>query len=141
MSFPPDSTAKAKNNFFDQKNVAVSKEMINADTGKVSSDSLLLADTTSSPIFLLPTRVKENNSVNLFTTHEAQPVHRGPVSRPELSPDWLFPVMLLIVVVFAWLRLFYARYFNQMIAALFNNNLTGQIIRDENILEIGRAHV
>lgn len=140
MSKTADSTAQAKNNFLAQKNDSVSQVKVNADTGMVSANKLLLADTSSSPIFVLRTRIAENNSINLFATHEAQPIHRGPISRTELSPDWLFPVMLLIFVVFAWLKLFYARYFNQMIAALFNNNLTGQIVRDENIL-VQRATV
>ena len=140
MSITADSTAKAKKNFFAPKNDSVSQLKNKVDTATVSADRLLLADTSSSPIFVLRTRAAENNSVVLFGTHEAQPIHRGPISRPELSPDWLFPVMLLIVVVFAWMRLFYSRYFNQMIAALFNNNLTGQIVRDENIL-VQRATV
>src|SRR6185436_5095780 len=56
------------------------------------------------------------------------------------TPDWIFPLLILIIVSFAWLRAFYNKYFMQIITALFNNNLTNQIVRDENIL-VQRASI
>jgi hypothetical protein len=102
----------------------------------LSKDSIFFnsPDTSAAPQLLLQPLLKKVETTNLFGQHELQPVHRGPISRPDLSPGWLFPVILIIAAVFTWLRLFYARYFNQMVAALFNTNLTGQIVRDENIL-------
>jgi len=78
--------------------------------------------------------------LDLYKGHELQPTNDGPVIRKDNSPDWLFPILILVIFVFTWLRIFYSKYFSQMIQALLNNNLTNQIVRDENIL-VQRASV
>ncbi|MBK8364247.1 MAG: DUF4271 domain-containing protein [Bacteroidetes bacterium] len=52
----------------------------------------------------------------------------------------VFPIILVVLAVFAALRIFYNKYFSQMLVAFVNNNLTNQIVRDENIL-VQRASV
>lgn len=78
--------------------------------------------------------------LDLYKGHALTPRNQGPVIRKDVSPDWLFPVIILVILVFTWLRIFYSKYFSQMIQALLNNNLTNQIVRDENIL-VQRASV
>jgi hypothetical protein len=46
----------------------------------------------------------------------------------------MFPVLILVFIVFTWLKVFYSKYFSQMFQAFTNNNLTNQIVRDENML-------
>jgi hypothetical protein len=52
----------------------------------------------------------------------------------------MFPVLLTMLAVFTGLRIFYSRYFRQMVASLFNINLANQLVRDENVL-VQRATV
>jgi hypothetical protein len=114
---------------------------------RTPGDSLQGADTlvaapADSLVRIVPTPpVKTSPAVvNLFGAHSLKPVHNGPVDRPNVSPDWLFPVLILVAAVFTWLRVFYNKYFSQLFEAVVNNNLTNQIVRDENIL-VQRASV
>lgn len=108
-------------------------------------DSLSAADSSSvadSLVRIVPTPpVKTSPAVvDLFGAHALKPTHSGPVDRLNVSPDWLFPMLLLVAAVFTWLRVFYNKYFTQLFEAVINNNLTNQIVRDENIL-VQRASV
>src|SRR6187399_3011266 len=78
--------------------------------------------------------------VILFTNHELKPRHENPVPVNRTTPDWIFPVLLLVVAMFSFLRIFYHRYFSRLFAAFVNSNLANQVVRDENIL-IQRASV
>ncbi len=78
--------------------------------------------------------------VSFFGEHELKVIHNGPQSLNRTTPDWIFPLLLLLVAAFAWLRTYYNKYFVQIVSAFFNNNLTNQIVRDENIL-VQRASV
>jgi len=80
------------------------------------------------------------NRIILYGTHSLTPRHNGPLERETASQDWMFPVLFGMLAVFTALRLFYSRYFKQMVASLFNVNLSNQIVRDENIL-VQRATV
>lgn len=70
----------------------------------------------------------------LFGEHVLVPSHPAPTKKPTLSPDWLFPLILLMLGMLTWLRIFYIRSFRRMFTALFNINLANQIVRDENLL-------
>ena len=74
------------------------------------------------------------NQVNLFKSHELIPVHDSPQVHKVSNPDWLFLILILVLGVLTYLRVFYRKNFFQIIAACFNNNLTNQIVRDENLL-------
>lgn len=111
------------------------------------NDSLAFADSvgvsaTDSLVRIVPAPpVKTSPAIiNLYGDHALQPTHNGPIDRPYVSPDWLFSILLLIAAVFTWLRVFYNKYFTQLFEAVVNNNLTNQIVRDENIL-VQRASV
>lgn len=84
--------------------------------------------------------VEKVKPVNFFLNHELKMIHNGPQSLNRTTPDWVFPMLVLIIVAFAWLRAFYNKYFIQIVTAFFNNNLTNQIVRDENIL-VQRASI
>lgn len=74
------------------------------------------------------------NQVALWQNHELKPVHSSPRPRQDSTPDWLFLVLVLILGSLTYLRVFYRKNFFQIISACFNNNLTNQIVRDENLL-------
>lgn len=110
---------------------------------KVNSDSIINAywkpantefgtDTISN--------VKESKYTNIYQGHLLHPLGNEAIERSPVSPDWFFPIILLVLTVFAVLRVFYSKYFSQMIVAFANNNLTNQIVRDENIL-VQRASI
>jgi hypothetical protein len=92
------------------------------------SEELSLSDMLAKPV------VTNASTINLFGSHSLKPQHVGPVIRTEYSPGWLFPIVIVLIGAFAWLRVFYNRYLGQMLYALVNVNLANQIVRDENIL-------
>jgi hypothetical protein len=77
---------------------------------------------------------------DLFKGHELKVIHSAPESRTPASPDWFFPILLGVFLIYAALRVFYTRFFGQMLRAFVNNNLTNQIVRDENVL-VQRASI
>jgi len=95
---------------------------------------------TPAPVVPVAGKAITEKSFSLFTSHELVPKHAGPVSRNDTTPDWIFPLIVIIIASFAWLRAFYSKYFGQIISAFFNNNLANQVVRDENIL-VQRASV
>ena len=78
--------------------------------------------------------------INLFESHELKPTHNTPQLKENVYQDWFFPLFLLVLAIYTWLRIFYSKYFNQLLQALLNTNLTNQIVRDENIL-VQRASI
>lgn len=121
-----------------------------------SGDSVVFYDTISfthlpigtklplNPESPLVTGVREKTitytAVNLYGKHVLEPKNSGAAPRFGTSPDWMFPILMLMLAVFTGLRFFYSRYFKQMVTSLFNVNLANQIVRDENIL-VQRATV
>ena len=94
-------------------------------------------EATRESVFLHWTKSSEKEAsekyVILYHGNELTPIHKGPVLRNNYTADWIFPILLLILAFFAWVRFFYNRYFQQLIKAFLNTNLTNQIVRDENI--------
>jgi hypothetical protein len=88
-----------------------------------------LTDTSAAQIF-----------PGLFVNHELKEIHNNPqpVNRPH--PDWLFYVLLFVLIAFTWLKVFYNKNFRQILGAIGSINATNQIVRDENIL-VQRASV
>ncbi len=87
--------------------------------------------------------IKKNNTFKqfqLYKGHELKPLNANPVLRSNISPDWFFPIILVVLIVFTWLRVIYNKFFSQMIQAFFNSNLSNQIVRDENIF-VQRASI
>jgi hypothetical protein len=77
---------------------------------------------------------QDENQIDIWKSHELVPVNDSPRELKDSNPDWLFLVLLFVLGVLTYLRVFYRRNFFQIIAACFNNNLTNQIVRDENLL-------
>lgn len=117
----------------------------NFPAGLVSgNDSLSDSIQQSKPLQLFTSPITPHHPttkyLDLYKGHELHPRNSEPIVRKDVSPDWFFPILMLVIFVFTWLRIFYSKYFSQMIQALLNNNLTNQIVRDENIL-VQRASV
>ena len=77
---------------------------------------------------------------DIWQGHELTPVHTGAEPIRSSSPGWLFLLLLFVLCVFTYLQTFYRKNFLQIITACFNNNLTNQIVRDENML-VQRASI
>ena len=77
---------------------------------------------------------------SLFVNHDLKSAHNNPqpINRPH--PDWLFYVLLFLVISFTWVKVFYNKNFRQILGAIGSISATNQIVRDENIL-VQRASV
>jgi hypothetical protein len=82
----------------------------------------------------LPSSQSSIKLVDIWKTHELKLTHQSPQQLIDSNPDWLFLVLIIVLGVLTYLRVFYRKNFFQIIAACFNNNLTNQIVRDENLL-------
>jgi hypothetical protein len=76
----------------------------------------------------------------LFSGHELKPAGMVPVPIQERVSDWFTFTLLAVVIFFAWVRLFYYKVMRQLFAAFFSNNISNQLVRDENIL-VQRASI
>lgn len=103
-------------------------------TAAQDSDVYYLAEELSLSEMLVKPVSTNTATIDLFGKHQLSPQHAGPVVRSLHSPEWMFPIVILLIGAFAWLRVFYNRYLGQMLFALVNVNLSNQIVRDENIL-------
>jgi hypothetical protein len=74
------------------------------------------------------------DTFRLFQGHQLKPLSGVPVTFNRRNPDWFTIALFLVVLGFTAIRAFYMRIFRQLISAFFNNNVTNQIVRDENIL-------
>ena len=104
-----------------------------------SGDAFVFGKNETAPqsVFLFQatdTRLVENkNYVKVFHGNELVVRNNFPIERNNVAPDWLFPIIILMLAFFAWMKVFYSKYFIQMVRAFFNLNLSNQIVRDENI--------
>ena len=112
-----------------------------------SADSLHSFSTAPDSLFRFEDNLTEQEdsalvqpNVVLFPGHALPVRHETPLPLNRTTPDWIFPVLLAVVAMFAFLRIFYARYFSRLFAAFTNSNLANQVVRDENLL-IQRASV
>jgi hypothetical protein len=97
---------------------------------QVNTDKPVTTDT----IKFAPPPAQTIKLVDVWKTHELKPVHNSPQQLTDSNPDWLFLILIIVLGVLTYLRVFYRKNFFQIIAACFNNNLTNQIVRDENLL-------
>lgn len=127
------------------------------DSGRTEPPRILLSDTgakaklnvdsalnsywkTDSVIYFNDTIQEKSTYSDIYKGHLLHPTGTEAIDREHISPIWFFPIILIVLSVFAALRIFYNKYFSQMLVAFVNNNLTNQIVRDENIL-VQRASV
>lgn len=125
-----DSTTYHSNDssMFILKNLGDHSHLINIDssiraTWRIDTLAFYAADSAGKPVY-----------TNLYHGHFLHPANDHPLAKTGTSPDWFFPILLLVLSIYAALRIFYTKYFSQMVLAFVNNNLTNQIVRDENIL-------
>lgn len=115
--------------------IHVAKAHVRADSlekaSHATSDSTVVVSDT---VRFLSSTIPDPNQVNIWHGHELKPVHDSPQSLKDANPDWLFLVLILVIGVLTYLRVFYRKNFFQIITACYNNNLTNQIVRDENLL-------
>ena len=97
---------------------------------RLNTETPVVADTVK----VLPSSQSTIKLVDIWETHELKAVHQSPQQLKDSNPDWLFLVLIIVLGVLTYLRVFYRKNFFQIIAACFNNNLTNQIVRDENLL-------
>ncbi|MCX6290519.1 MAG: DUF4271 domain-containing protein [Bacteroidetes bacterium] len=134
------------------KTITASQHAIHNKTtvNQVNADSTVYHEVHADPVSHSTSSLNEQTglmnstvqtkSVNFFGSHELKVIHNGPQSLNRNTPDWIFPLLLLILASFAWLRAYYHKYFAQIVSAFFNTNLTNQVVRDENIL-VQRASI
>lgn len=127
-------------------------KVVNTDTVTVPYQSALGVTSEYAIGYTLPVNTEnswENISasgsqqpefVNFYKGHELKPVHASPQQKENIYQDWFFPVFIVVLAIYTWLRIFYNKYFNQLLQAFLNTNLTNQIVRDENIL-VQRASI
>jgi len=77
---------------------------------------------------------------DLYKGHELKPVHQAPMEINDVKPDWLFLILVLLIALLAYMKIFYSKFLNRMLVAVFNNHLTNQIVRDESLL-VQRASI
>ena len=83
---------------------------------------------------------KEVSLTQFFTSHELKPAHSDPVALNRDNSLWVFFALFIIVMAFAWIRVFYTRTIRQIFQALMSMTVSTQLIRDENLL-LQRASV
>ncbi len=89
---------------------------------------------------LFSSSVEGEKQINIWQHHELKQVHDSPRQIHDTNPDWMFLLILFVLTVLTYLRIFYRKNLMEIISACFNNNLTNQIVRDENLL-VQRASI
>lgn len=72
--------------------------------------------------------------LKLFSNHQLKQFNTHPQPTNKENTDWIFITLLLAYAAFIWVKVFYNKIFIQISQAFFNNRITNQIVRDENIL-------
>lgn len=54
--------------------------------------------------------------------------------KPNLHPDWFTVMLIFALMMLAWTRIFFGRYFTQSLQSLADFNLSTRLYRDKNIL-------
>ncbi|MEP7263243.1 MAG: DUF4271 domain-containing protein [Bacteroidota bacterium] len=102
------------------------------------NDSSLLLTAIHDTDKITATRIQAvspaNTQSSIFKGHQLQPVHDKATFPRHITPDWLTLVLLAIVALFTWYKIFYHRMFLQLVNAFFSMATTNQIVRDESVL-------
>jgi len=79
-------------------------------------------------------RTLAGNAPVLFKAHALRPSVTNPLPLKRTTPDWFILALFITIGFFTWLKLINGKIIQQLFAAFFNNSVTNQIVRDENIL-------
>ena len=83
---------------------------------------------------------KATGTVTMFQPHSLAMQHPHPMALNRDRALWPFFVLLLILLVFTFVKVLYNKTIRQILAAFFSNVVTNQVVRDENVL-VQRASV
>jgi uncharacterized protein DUF4271 len=78
--------------------------------------------------------LSEHSIPALFKGHSLQPSVTNPKPVNKIIPDWFTIALFVTIGIFTWLKLKNGKIIQQLFSAFFNNSVTNQIVRDENIL-------
>jgi hypothetical protein len=84
---------------------------------------------TSKPVFYEQEQAGELTSVTVFNPGPAPSLP----SSHSLRPDWLLAIIIGSLVLLAWLKLFYNKFFDQTIQSVGNFQLSTKLLRDQNL--------
>lgn len=112
----------------------------NQQTQNLFSDSVV--QTAAKPFRFndVETRDSSEDSVvvpqrlELFTSHLLKPHSRSAEPFNAFTLDWFTIVLLGMLVLLTWFKVFYFRIFSQLWNAFFSLTTTNQIVRDESVL-------
>ncbi|MCX6252431.1 MAG: DUF4271 domain-containing protein [Bacteroidetes bacterium] len=71
--------------------------------------------------------------ISFFTTHQLKPKGMYPVSYIHYQQDWILILFLLCFLLLAWIQVFNAKRFRQILQAPFSKRFHNQMIRDGNL--------
>jgi hypothetical protein len=66
-------------------------------------------------------------------TELKSPYDFGETRSHDFRPDWLFVIIIGSLVLLAWLKLFYYKFLDQIMQSVSNYQLSGKLLRDQNI--------
>ena len=76
----------------------------------------------------------QTGKVFTTSTKELSSALFQPSQKGIIHPDWFTLILLIAIVLLAWTKNFFGRYFLQSVSALFDFNLSARLFRDKNIL-------
>jgi len=72
-------------------------------------------------------------SGSLIRDKFVQQPDRNEIPKQDINPDWLIAVIIGSLVILAWLKLFYNKFFDQVIISMWNYQLGSKFLRDQGI--------
>jgi hypothetical protein len=108
--------------------------LIAQDTSYNSKVSKGFTFTDNDSIALIDNFSIQTNNPALFKGHELEPTSSNPIPFKQQTPDWFTIALFITIGFFTWLKLVNGKIIQQLFTAFFNNSVTNQIVRDENIL-------
>lgn len=72
--------------------------------------------------------------VPFYNNHYLKVIHTNPVPLNRENGDWVFGVILIILMAFTFVKIIHSKNLKQVKDAFLSNTISNQIVRDENIL-------
>ena len=76
----------------------------------------------------------DSSSAQVSATTQLPPADLKLLSRAERTGDWVLPVILIIVLLFIWIRIFYNKFFSFLANSLISYQLSAKVFREKNVL-------
>jgi hypothetical protein len=81
-----------------------------------------------------PQEEKTPEIVPFYSDHYLKVIHTNPVPLNRENGDWIFGVLLLILIAFTFIKIIHSKNLKQVQDAFLSPTISNQIVRDENIL-------